>query len=97
MPFTIIGQDSTLMKNPVHELTEMDMASGERADILIKFPSSQFPSGSKVKVVYDPNAQFDTIIDQNKTIITLDMGEKETNEERLLWAPPVNWMFLSLI
>ena len=62
------------MKNPVHELTEMDMASGERADILIKFPSSQFPSGSKVKVV---DAQFEIIIDQKKTIITLDMRERD--------------------
>ena len=73
--FSVIGQDSTLMKKPSHGVSFMDMASGERADILIKFPSARLPPGSQVSIVYDPNAQFDAIIDKNKAILKIDIGE----------------------
>lgn len=35
--FTVIGTDSSLFNNPVHNVTQIDLGSGERVDLLIKF------------------------------------------------------------
>jgi FtsP/CotA-like multicopper oxidase with cupredoxin domain len=37
VPFTLIGTDSTLMRDPSCNMTSFSLGSGERVDILINF------------------------------------------------------------
>ena len=80
IPFTLIGQDSSFMRHPV-ELVSFSIASAERIDLLIKFDSLTLKKGDEIKIAYDNRGQ-------NAVLLTLRIGDRETDPEMLNYQPP---------
>lgn len=82
LPFTLIGQDSALMRTPVPGLISFTITSAERVDILIKFDSKKLKNGDVVQLHY---------IDfrgKEKDLARFLIGDRETNQTILDYVPP---------
>jgi hypothetical protein len=82
IPFHIIGTDSSLRRNVLHNQTSVTLSSGERVDILIKFNPDELPQYSRVYFV-----QGDRTGDHYK-LFQLMIGSRCTDPEGLNYAPP---------
>ena len=69
MPYTIIGQDSALLKNFLHNVTTFSISSAERIDLLIKFDSNTWKEGDTIQLNYTAN-------DTDPYIIPIRIGER---------------------
>ena len=78
--YILIGQDSSLMKTPVWNLTTFSLASAERVDLLIKFESSVLDQGDKVNLTFTS--------DGNVTLIPIEIDVVEQNSTILNYNPP---------
>ena len=101
--YIVIGADSALRQTPVTNVEKTSLASAERIDILIKFPST-LPEGKVVfvKCEKDPPSSNETGDDYlNNTLIRLIMGPQSTDQSAINYQPPstfnVPWTDLSQI
>lgn len=76
--YTLIGQDSSLMKQLKSGLTTFSLASAERVDLLIRFDSSVLNEGDVVKLTYTDDGA-------NVTLIPIDIAGEDTTQN---YSPP---------